>query len=593
MLSVVIEYLSNNSMAVYVAAGFIAAGALIAYWVWFRPRAARLQSDLTRLTKALEVSGPDAWSGAREQARKVASGSPALRGAWIETEERIFTLPYGPRQLHVMIGAPRDVWSPGRLLSKSINLPLVEAVPNLLVGLGLLLTFFFLTVALTQATSALLDRGATADLTEATRGLLGAAGAKFMTSLAGLLASILWTIGFRRRMARLQSAADDVVSRIGRLASPAGGEMAVFAQVQLAGELHRTGAAHAESSKEISGRVGQHIELTEELLNEARDQTGTFKRFETDLAVSLAGAITTAFSPQMESMTERLVGAVEGLSNRIGTMNQQALEQMLQNFGGMLKQATDSEMGQLRETLAALSEQLAGAGQVIGNSAGAAAEKLDRAGGDLLTRVEQVADSLTTGAANLEIAAQGMKEAMNDLDVTIRQASDTGRLGVGFVRESLATADAVFGKLKATSHELGAAVCTLESIGGKLGEVADSVEELSREQRTVVDAVRQATPDAVASVQRVVDLLQQAVQTTAATMNQTKESMAATSKTLGTTVAQITEGVAEYSETLAQLHLRLDEQMAKAVGSLHKAVSGLEEAMEEFGERLDQSLART
>lgn len=105
--------------------------------------------------------------------------------------------------------------------------------------------------------------------------------------------------------------------------------------------------------------------LTEELLNEAREQTGTFKRFETDLAVSLAGAINQAFTPQMQAMTERLVASIEGLSDKMGTMNQEALKTMLSDFAGMLKQATDSEMLQLQQTLQELSNQLQGAGSML------------------------------------------------------------------------------------------------------------------------------------------------------------------------------------------------------------------------------------
>ena len=66
------------------------------------------------------------------------------------------TLPHGASALHAMFGSPRDVWAPSRLLGRTINLQLAEATPNLLVGVGLLFTFLFLTVALTQATGALL-----------------------------------------------------------------------------------------------------------------------------------------------------------------------------------------------------------------------------------------------------------------------------------------------------------------------------------------------------------------------------------------------------------------------------------------------------
>jgi methyl-accepting chemotaxis protein len=586
-LSVGIDFLSNNPAAVWIASGLIAASALVGYWFWFRPQAVLLQEVLVQVARSLDGGVAEGWATAKDHARAAAKAHTHVAAAWHETEERVISLPHGQRTLFVMFGAPRDLWSASRLLSRSMNLPLAEAVPNLLVGVGLLFTFFFLTLALTQATSALLPStggAAAADLTSATRGLLSAAGAKFLTSLTGLLASIVWTIGFRRRMARLAGAAEAVLDRIARIVRPGGGEMAMFAQLQVSRDVHQTAMGHTDVSREVSEKTGRQVELSEELLTEAREQTGTFKRFETDLAVSLAGAITTAFSPQMEAMTSKLIAAIDGLSLKIGTMNQEALQHMMDDFAAMLKKSTDSEMAQLRETLSTLAERLTGAARAIGDGAGQAAEKLDKAGADLLTRVEQVSANLASGATNLEGATQGIKEAMNDLDVTIREAADLGKQGSAFVRGALENAEQVFGRLKSAAEEMNAAGTALERVSGRLSEAVDSVEEMTREQRSVVNAVREATPEAMASVQRVLDLLQQTVQATATMMNQTRDSMATTSKTLGTTVAEITAGVSEYSKMVAELHRRMDEELAKAVGSLDKGVVSLEEAIEELGE---------
>lgn len=585
--SVGIDFLSNNPAAIWITSGLITASALIGYWFWFRPQAVRLQRALVQVARSLDSGVAEGWATTKDHARAAAKVHPHVVAAWHETEERVIPLPHGQRTLFVMFGAPRDLWSANRLLSRSMNLPLAEAVPNLLVGVGLLFTFFFLTLALTEATSALLPSkggAAAADLTSATRGLLSAAGAKFLTSLTGLLASIVWTIGFRRRMARLAGATEAVLDRIGRIVPSGGGEMAMFAQLQASRDVHQVAIGHTDVSKEVSEKTGRQVELSEELLTEAREQTGTFKRFETDLAVSLAGAITTAFSPQMEAMTSKLTAAIDGLSLKIGTMNQEALQHMMDDFAAMLKKSTDSEMAQLRETLSTLAERLTGAGNAIGEGAGQAAEKLDKAGTDLLTRVEQVSANLASGATNLEGATQGVKEAMNDLDVTIREAADLGKQGSTFVRGALDNAEQVFGRLKSAAEEMNAAGAALERVSGRLSEAVDSVEEMTREQRSVVNAVREATPNAMASVQRVLDLLQQTVQVTATMMNQTRDSMATTSKTLGTTVAEITAGVSEYSKMVAELHRRMDEELAKAVGSLDKGVVSLEEAIEELGE---------
>lgn len=586
-----IAFLIHDTRAVWGICAVIGGGAILAYWFWFRRAAVALQVALDSLAQCL-ASSEGGWGAAKERARNIAKGHEGVRSAWLETEERAMALPHGQHTVPVMIGAPRDIWTPARLLTRRINLPLAEAVPNLLVGIGLLFTFLFLTLALNEATSALApqvgkDAG---DLTQATRGLLGAAGAKFLTSLTGLFASIVWTMCARQRIAELSRAAEDVLERLARLVPTAGAEMAVFAQIQSARELQLATGGHIEVTRELAGKAETHVELTEELLNEARDQTGTLKRFETDLAVSLAGAITSAFSPQMEMMTSRLVTAIDSLSDRIGTMNQEALQRMMEEFSGMLRNATDSEMTQLRRTLETLSDRLTAAGQSIGEGAGTAAERLDKAGTELLSRVGEVSANLSASAASLDGATQRVGESMSQLGATISHASELGREGAAVVKSSLETANQVFDRLNTASANLQTVGISLERVSGEVANAIDSVEEMTQEQRAVVTAVRDATPQALASVQRVLDLLQQTVLSTEATMAQTRESMAATSKTLGTTVAEITTGVSEYSKMVSDLHRKMDEQMATAVGQLHTGVSELEGAIEELGEQIQASL---
>lgn len=591
-LNLGIAFLSGNSLAVFLVAVVILLGAIAVYFLWFRPPTERLLLGLRALAKAMAFPN-EGWQSAREQAREVIKNYPELGSAWAETEERVIALPHGQRTIAVMFGAPRDVWSVNQLLVRRINVSLAEAVPNLLVGLGLLFTFFFLTLALTQATSALVSQsGQQADLLQATRGLLSAAGAKFLTSLAGLLASITWAIAARRRMAALTRAAEDVLDGLARLVQMGGGEMAMYAQVLTANQLQQQSGQQVELTQKLVTDSVDSVGLAEELLAESREQTGTFKRFETDLAVSLAGAITQAFTPQMEAMTSRLVNSIEGLSEKIGTMNQDALKQMLGDFGAMLKQATDSEMSQLRQTLEDLSGKLIGAGQAIGQGAGDAAKAIDAAGASLLARVEEVSSNLAVGATNLGGAAEAVKVAMNDLDVTITDAAQLGKQGAVFFRAALETTGQTVDRLKTVSSDLSGAALSMEKVSGQVSHAVDSIEELSREQRAVVTAVKDATPSALEAVERVAAVLDQSARQTADAMSQTRSSMESTARTLGTTVASITEGISVYSGQVAELHRKMDENLSKAVGSLDKGVVELEEAIEELGEVLTDRMKR-
>ncbi|MFC3147243.1 hypothetical protein [Piscinibacterium candidicorallinum] len=558
-LAPIVDFLANNSVAVIIAAAFIVAVSVHRYWQWFRPAALDTQAALERLAAALQDSPAHEWHRTAQQARDACGSQSAVKQAWAETEERVFALEQGERRLHVMLSSPRDIWQADRLLGRSINVQLAEAAPNLLVGVGLLFTFFFLTLALTQATAALLPApgsAAGADLTGATRGLLSAAGAKFLTSLTGLFASICWTIAQRNRMSRLQAAADAVVNTLAQRVPVGGTEMALFSQLSF-------GRATETNTR-------QTVELAEELLEESREQTGTFKRFETDLAVTLANAITKSFSPQMERMTEQLVGAVNGLAGRLGAMNEDALKKMMEEFSILIRDGMKADMENFKKTLAELAEVLSASGKSIGEAP------------------KEIVETLQ----NLNTALQTLKETMNDLDLTLDNAANVARSGAETFDKSLSTADDFIARLRQSTQGIETAAGALERTSGTLDEVAGSVEELAREQREVVGAVRDATPQALQSIQQVIALLERTVSETATLMVQARDAMTTTARTLATTVSEVTTGVTEYSGEVAELHRKMDEALARAVGSLDKGVTGLEEAIEELGEVLSSRLPR-
>jgi ABC-type transporter Mla subunit MlaD len=551
----------TSSPEVSVFAGLILVTAALSFGFWYRPALRDVTAGVHRINAAL-MQEPHEWAVLDERVRPVLKIYPNLASSWIETEERVITLTVSGESKPVMFGSPRDLWNPSALLSRRLNLGLAEAVPNILVGVGLFFTFVFLSWALVDTTAALTQVGSSAKDTErAISELLEVAVGKFLTSLAGLLASIVWTYKSKKALNGLNKACDQLLEAISKVVTANGAELLMRQQLEAAADT---------------------LGLSEELLNESREQTGTFKRFETDLAITLAGAITKSFSPQMEAMTTKLVAAIDGLSEKLGTMNQEALQTMLQDFAVMLKQATDSEMAQLRQTLSELAGKLEGAGIKLGEGANGAATAINEAGAQLVARVQEISQNLATGATNLESAAGSIKLAMNDLEVTMLEASNIGKRGALFVNETLEKTGQTLQSLDSISGGLADAASALQSVSGSINEVVNNVEELSREQRAVVSAVRDVAPNAQAAVERVAAVLEVAGR-------QSKESIEATAATLTRTVASITEGVSSYTDQVADLHRRMDGNLAKAVGSFDKGVNELAESVEELGEIMQKS----
>ncbi len=561
-MDVLLTFLTK-SYEVTLIAIVIWGASIAAYTFWYQPAIDSVAAGINRITAEL-AQGLGTWAEARDRVRLALQAYPHLLSTWGETEHRVFDIPRAGRNKAVMFGAPKDLWNPSELLMRRFNFALAEAVPNILVGVGLFFTFFFLSWALIETTSSLAKTGATAqDTQEAISELLKVAGGKFLTSLAGLSASILWTYESKQSLSSLGKACDDLIETLGGLVSPNGAEEVMSSQ---------------------HGLIGDGVGLNEELLNEAREQTGTFKRFETDLAITLAGAIKSSFGPQMEAMTAKLVDAIDRLSEKMGNMNQDALKKMMEDFAAMLKQATDSEISQLRNALMELVGKLDGAGIKFEQGASGAGDAINKAGALLVSQVEKISASLALSATNLDTAAGAIKIAMNDLEVTVLQAAESGKKGAVFIDGALEKAGATVRELSAASEGLAETAGALQAVGGSITQVVGGVQELSRDQRAVVQAVRDATPAALAAVERVTGVLNDTATQTSQLMAETKRSMDTTAAALTKTVGSITGGITSYTDQVAELHRKMDNHLGKAVGNFDKGVSELQDAVEELSE---------
>ena len=578
--------------------------ALGSYWFWFQPAKRTLIRELESLSAAIEGQS-QSWESARQHARQTIQPGSRIADTWLETEGRAIKVLVGKREEYVMYGTPRDLWNAPGLLARHFNLGLAETVPNVLVGVGLLFTFAFLAWALAGTTTALTEASSSKETEAAISQLLRIAGGKFLTSLAGLVASIFWTLFFRHSLNEIAVACEKLLAVLSKVVSPAGGETVTMQQLVLAG-----------SSLQTSNYANQ---LSEEILDQARQQTGSLKGFATDLTLSLASAINQAFTPQMQAMTERLVASIEGLSDRLGTMNQEALKTMLGDFAGLLRQATDSEMTQLQQTLQELTNQLNGAGSALEIQSGKAASAILNAGVEMQTQLKGAGDTLTTqtaevatvihnastqlaartqemseqmvqSASQLEQATASIRLGFKDLGAVVEQASTKGKEGIAQIHIALEKADSTVAQLSQTASGLSDAAQDLAETGALVSNMVDNVQELAREQRAVVLSVREVAPNAMAAVERVTEILDQAAVQTMSNMQQTRQAMESTATALGKTVSSITEGVSVYSTQVAELHRQMDGQLAKAVGSFDQGVKDLSEVVEELTESLQSTV---
>lgn len=570
-----------------ICAGILIAG-LLAYFLWARPKLSQAWQKLEKFAALVEASDP---SGSDATAlNNVAEATPWLAQAWKMTCGRVLQVGKGDSRNSVLLGSVNDVWHPERLLHRHLNIPLFEAVPNIAVGVGLFFTFLFLTLALTDATTALSGAGASNPV-GATKSLLSSAGGKFVSSLAGLAVSLAWTVGSKRAWARVQRASERVVVAIEAWWPPIGAEAAVVEQLAHLGAFGDKLREHHETAQD-------HSDLAGELLVEAREQTGVLKRFETDLAMSIGKAVAAGFSPQIDQMTSRLERAISDLSERMSSMNEDALRTMMQDFSQAISANTADEMKHFKETLSTLSNQLSGSADLLKTGVEGATSQLGDAAQGMTNGISAATEKMRSDIAiathGLAASVSGMDavvtrttDAVQQIDTTVRRAAALGAAGVEQMDRTIETTHVLLQDLSELGQDWKRVSGGIAELVAKLSEASDAVEELSEGQRTVVHTVQAAGPEVLNAVTQMRSQMEGTSRAVADAMQQVQVAMGHTSEDLSSVVTAIKDGVTEYSRQLASLHLDMDTALANAVGKLGGAIQNLDESIEELNDGLE------
>lgn len=233
-------------------------------WLTFRfGRIAPVLDGLDRAIKLIEES--EGASGFRRRFQAIYKGmaeNPIVGEVWRAYASTIAPAPGSDDALGYS-RRPEENFNEGLLAVAGVNLRFYHAVPNLLVGCGLLFTFLGLIAALYFASRGIAAAGID-QAQQALRELLAAATFKFVTSVAGLGSSLIFSWGEKAVLYRVQR-------RLARLCAALEERMVPVTSESLAmNQLGELKAQHAElrrMSRNLILRVPEEIEsrLAEEL----------------------------------------------------------------------------------------------------------------------------------------------------------------------------------------------------------------------------------------------------------------------------------------------------------------------------------------
>jgi ABC-type transporter Mla subunit MlaD len=412
-------------------------------------------------------------------------------------------------------------------------------MPNILIGAGLMFTFMFLAWALADAGGAM-GVGSAEAKSKAMESLIANAGGKFTSSIIGLFCSLTWSWRAKVSLEKLQSTMNEVHAALRKVAPDT--------------------AAQAIVRRQHS--------VFKELLAESREQVGQLKRFETDIAVAIAKAIGNELQPSFKTLGTELVQAIQLLTDRIGNMNEDALQKMISQFIEEFRGTSSAEMQEFKSVLTQLAKNLEAAGTKIGADLGAAGT------------------SFGSAAGNLETVITKTQETVEQLDLSLQRAGSV--VSEGSDRFEIIS-DKLFTNLRAVDGLLVGVDVFLDKIQkniGTLNDISDSLDDTVEAQKSVSIEFRDAIPKLAKALSDAVLEISQSSQTAADSLTSIRTELENTKGSIDQTVVSLSTGVDQYTEKVKALHLVLDEKIGEAISKIGTAVMDLTDTIDDLVEAL-------
>ncbi|SDB20523.1 hypothetical protein [Belnapia rosea] len=413
----------------------------------------------------------------------------------------------------------REAFNLELLQSAGVNLRPFRAHANTLVGVGLVLTFVGLVIALKAAGGTL----AANDPGEVQRGLqalLNAAGSKFAFSVLGLVLSLMSAGWLRRLLGGIDAALASCIEALDKRLPPLTAvEVAVRTQVV----LQSAASAQREGVKAAADALARRFDA--------------------------------ALSQRLAEVTAPLAEAITRMTGSIGDSNRRALQEMADHFAARLEAVAAEDIRQA--TLAmervgahvtALAETLDGTRDRFGRAGEVAVKDITTAASDAARRIAEAAEvahaALAAAGPDWVRASEGaaaqlrarLADAAGDFAASIqrngekfeeggrkiaerlaRAASDAGReirsAGTALSAASETAGGTLTAAAKEASAEMAGAANAIAVMGARTGaafevadgsvrEVASAMEEVRRTVAAASDLIERAAKELGSAGQR-------------------------------------------------------------------------------------------
>ena len=505
-----------------------AAGLLVAH-VLFHAIAVRMAIGAAR--RVVETAGSKSDFAARHRAIDAALREHPLLGyAWREFDETVIKTEVPFRNTL----RPQTFFTVAALREKLAGLKIMSGVPGYFVGIGLLLTFTGLVIALskaaagTQAAHLAADGAGAQAMQGALRELLEAATFKFATSIAGLAASIVLSFSFRLITIGLESS------------------------------LH----AFCEA---VDGRLDYvpPQAVTMEMRNGIYAQLESLESLTSDAFFSRLGA---QVAPSLQAAVAPLTSSIDQAVGQLTTTNRDGVEALLNRFLEGVQGGAGSELKEIGASL----RTLHGALDKVRTDMSGSGEDFSR----------RMSDAAVGASGQME---QAMSRVLSRLESQVMGLADV----------LAASARAHEGHARAVDHVAMRSGQTAEAFGRSAEAIRAAIEPVGRSNERLIGASEAMGQSAAALVegQRGAAALAQAVSTQVERLTALWADYEARfgkiDVDLGLAFEKLATESLKQSKLLADQTVRVDAGLAKAVDTLSAHVRSIGSGAEDLAEAVE------
>jgi hypothetical protein len=236
-----------------------------------------------------------------------------VKNCWGEYDETIIA-----DDEHREIISPKrahDYFNEQLIVSPTVNLRLFFAIPNLLIGVGLLLTFFGIVIALNIASSGIAG-GTAASSDKALQDLLGAASTKFLSSIIALICSLAFSGWQKHYYDKIITRIDDICHKFEELTT----------------------------NRSVEQLVYEDIKIQNNILS-------CVNSFATDISLKIGEVLANKLPESIELSMKPLTEALMKIADKMDKTGESGMQNMIEKFMDRLHSSTSNEMSSLAENI--------------------------------------------------------------------------------------------------------------------------------------------------------------------------------------------------------------------------------------------------